>query len=438
MKILNKLFLTVMILISVKLITPGYSYSQLENQSIQNLNYGKEYFFFDPLIFYPIDADGKGRLDVYIEIPLENLQFKFISSENKYNSNIDYSIKVIDDQNRAVVNEKFNSIISYKKDDKTKNKWNSEYIIKTFTLAPGNYKVEVTLEDKNTSKTLSKSSDIKVLETEPGGINVSDVMLVSNYEDGADGKKSITPLVTKNVGGNKQFYIFYEINNLTGKDENKIFDFKITKIDNEKKNLIASGTFDYLLKPGKNQKIEKFNAEQFLTGDYNLEITDRTSNNVIADKDFMFRWTDMPVTIKDLDEAIQQCIYIADATEFEKLRVAKTRVEKEKEFIAFWKSKDPTPNTAKNEVMIDYYNRIKISNERYSTHFPGWKTDMGMVYILFGDPNNIERSPFGDNTKPYEIWDYYDINRRFIFVDNTGFGDYRLTEPIWDVNRRSY
>ncbi|MBE2254594.1 MAG: GWxTD domain-containing protein, partial [Ignavibacteria bacterium] len=118
--------------------------------------------------------------------------------------------------------------------------------------------------------------------------------------------------------------------------------------------------------------------------------------------------------------------------------LAKTRVEKEKEFIAFWKSKDPTPNTAKNEVMIDYYNRIKISNERYSTHFAGWKTDMGMVYILFGDPNNIERSPFGDNTKPYEVWDYYDINRRFIFVDNTGFGDYRLTEPIWDVNRRSY
>jgi len=223
------------------------------------------------------------------------------------------------------------------------------------------------------------------LENEPDGINFSNVMLVSNYEDGAEGKKSITPLVTKNVGGIKQFYIFYEINNLTGKDENKIYDYKITKIDNEKKNLIASGSFDYLLKPGKNQKVEKFNAEQFLTGDYTLEITDRENNSVITDKNFMFRWTDMPVfmfrwtdmpvTIKDLDEGIQQCIYIADATEFDKLRNAKTRVEKEKEFIAFWKSKDPTPNSSKNEVMIDYYNRIKISNERYSTHFPGWKTD---------------------------------------------------------------
>jgi len=156
MKNLNKIIFAISFVIATGLFQQEESYSQLENQSIQNLNYGKEYFFFDPLIFYPIDTDGKGRLDEYIEIPLENLQFKFISSENKYTSNIDYIVKVINKENRAIINERYNSNISYKKDDKTKNKWNSEFIIKSFSIAPGEYKVEVTLEDKNTSKILSK------------------------------------------------------------------------------------------------------------------------------------------------------------------------------------------------------------------------------------------------------------------------------------------
>ena len=82
--------------------------------------------------------------------------------------------------------------------------------------------------------------------------------------------------------------------------------------------------------------------------------------------------------------------------------------------------------------MMEYYARIRIANERYSHYTEGWKTDMGMVFIIYGEPSSIERVPFGDYTKPYEVWDYYNINKRFVFVDNTGFGDYRLTTPIWD------
>jgi hypothetical protein len=49
-----------------------------------------------------------------------------------------------------------------------------------------------------------------------------------------------------------------------------------------------------------------------------------------------------------------------------------------------------------------------------------------MVLIRFGSPQNVERHPFESDSKPYEIWYYYDQNREFIFVDETGFGDYRL------------
>jgi len=63
----------------------------------------------------------------------------------------------------------------------------------------------------------------------------------------------------------------------------------------------------------------------------------------------------------------------------------------------------------------------------------GWRTDRGMVYIRFGAPENVERHPFETNSRPYEVWRYYNLNYEFVFVDDTGFGDYRLRYPSTDL-----
>jgi GWxTD domain-containing protein len=102
----------------------------------------------------------------------------------------------------------------------------------------------------------------------------------------------------------------------------------------------------------------------------------------------------------------------------------------------FWKARDPNPNTPRNEKMEEHYARVEFANKHFKHYLDGWRTDMGMVYIIFGPPNNVERHPFDIDAKPYEIWSYYELNHQFIFVDQTGFGDYRLTTPIWDVWQR--
>jgi hypothetical protein len=58
----------------------------------------------------------------------------------------------------------------------------------------------------------------------------------------------------------------------------------------------------------------------------------------------------------------------------------------------------------------------------------GWRSDRGRVYILYAEPDEIERFPSSENAKPYEIWYYHQIEGsvQFIFVDRTGFGNYRL------------
>ncbi|MDP3683995.1 MAG: GWxTD domain-containing protein, partial [Ignavibacteria bacterium] len=72
------------------------------------------------------------------------------------------------------------------------------------------------------------------------------------------------------------------------------------------------------------------------------------------------------------------------------------------------------------------------ANAHFTHYTEGWKSDMGMVYIILGAPNSVDRHPFEYDSKPFEVWEYYQINRQFIFVDNTGFGDYRLTTPFYN------
>ncbi len=77
----------------------------------------------------------------------------------------------------------------------------------------------------------------------------------------------------------------------------------------------------------------------------------------------------------------------------------------------------------------EYLRRVSSANARF--HAPGrggWRSDRGRVFLLYGEPDDIERYPSKTDTKPYEIWHYYHIESgvEFDFVDRSGFGDYLL------------
>jgi GWxTD domain-containing protein len=140
----------------------------------------------------------------------------------------------------------------------------------------------------------------------------------------------------------------------------------------------------------------------------------------------------MPTPITDIDKAIEEMQYIADKSVIEEMQKADPQARR-KMFEDFWKKKDPTPSTDYNELMDEYYARVEYANKTFKHFSEGWKTDRGMVYIIFGPPSSVERRPFDIDSKPYEVWTYYEINREFVFIDQSGFGDYRLQNPIWDT-----
>jgi hypothetical protein len=61
----------------------------------------------------------------------------------------------------------------------------------------------------------------------------------------------------------------------------------------------------------------------------------------------------------------------------------------------------------------------------------GWKTTRGMIYIMYGEPDELEDYPFELSRKPYQVWLYYRLSppRKFLFIDEWGTGDYELQPP---------
>jgi GWxTD domain-containing protein len=120
--------------------------------------------------------------------------------------------------------------------------------------------------------------------------------------------------------------------------------------------------------------------------------------------------------------------------------------EERDQFIeAFWQRRDPTPDTEENEFKEEHYRRIAYANEHYAAGIPGWKSDRGRIYIVFGPADEIESHPSGGSyerpmeegggetsTFPFEQWRYRyieGIGQEIIveFVDTCMCGDYHMT-----------
>lgn len=148
-----------------------------------------------------------------------------------------------------------------------------------------------------------------------------------------------------------------------------------------------------------------------------------SSNETIGEKIVNSRWLDMPVSLLNIDVAIDMMKYIVSEDELNRLKRGSAE-EKEQKFREFWEERDPTPDTEFNELMTEYYERVDYSFRNFSSlQTPGYNSDMGKAYILYGEPDDVERRlPTDQPTR--EIWEY--PNRTLVFEATSGFGDFRL------------
>ena len=406
------------------LFSTGLIYSQPENPTLYVQSGAK--YYQDFLNF--MDDNGQSRVDVFMQVPFAAVQFERTSKGFEGGYSVTVSI-YMEDGETLFLEKMWNEKISVKSFGETSTKENFNLSYRSFKLTPGKYFIKTTVTDRDSRKEYSSKNYYNVKEFSPKP-SISDIMLIAQMTN-VEGNNKIIPNVSRNVLENKEdINIFFEIYSDSSTDYN--IEYVVKNKDN---NILYESSVKQFVNKGKTQVFYSILDSTLLNlGNYILTVQlNDTDENILAStsKTFYSRWAGLPATVDNIDKAIDQLVYIANPSEIEYMENGKDEGEKTKRFIEYWKTKDPSPGNEENEVFQEYFGRVNFANEQFSHYVEGWRSDRGMVFIILGSPNNVDRHPFEYDSKPYEIWEYYEINRSFTFLDETGFGDYRLITPMY-------
>lgn len=346
-----------------------------------------------------------------------------------------------------------------------------------FTLKKGDYVLNISVEDVlNTNKTKSYSEDINILAYSRDAIAVSGLEFASRIITESKNENSIfyknTLEVYPNpsiIYTNKSPVLFYysELYNLDLSNSDKI-ELKKTIINKDNIKIYETSKAITSLKESI-VEVGIVNLKKYPTDSYKfiLSLYDSVANkNYSSSKKFYLVNPDVPkiatnskisnymasefgvLTEDECDDLFSKSKIIASGNEIDQYDQMDSLASKREYLFKFWGRRDETPSTNLNEFKRMFMGRVNLANERYKTFSSaGYKTDRGRIYTRLGEPDEIERFPNETNSKPYEIWNFHQIEGGvyFIFGDYTGFGNYELLhstmrgelqDPSW-ANRLS-
>jgi len=397
----------------------GLIFPQNRNQG--NLNRNIDQFRMTSFT-RPLES-GSVEIMSFVVIPNRSLQF--IKEKNKFIAEYDANIFVTtDDEDVQVATGSFSDKIISNKFSETTSKVKSTVLNTSFIVPLGDYNISINVKDLDT-KLSSKQNNKVELKQFSNDSQVYDPIFIKEAkgEWGFESNKfpiDANQIVVKN--NEIQFYQsavinagVYEmvINILSGKEVQWSKTINSSSESRVISHLITVSTKDI------NRK------------DLKVQVSVNQKNSTKSRSlGFRFRNSFMPDSITNIDLALSQMNYILTSDERKELKKLK-QSDKENFFKKAWARRDPKPDTKVNELMDEYYGRVSFTEENFSRGTSGgWRSDMGMIFILFGKPDDIQRYTSMQNNYSYETWYYFSIGQEFAFVDDYGFGDYRLRYPF--------
>ncbi len=391
-----------------------------------------------PVFYYDISnfaADSSGLSRMYISMQVSNDVLQFLKMDNGFEAEYEFSVVILNKDGDQVEGKSFRRKATVQKYEETNSNQIYQFQHLQFDLTPGKYQVILALTDMDTKRSSQQKEKVELRNFAKGSLSVSDVLFVERKNLNAMSLLDLSPQVRESISDTtRRMFAYFE---LYSPKPLGAYQVSYSILNFRKKHLLDQSL--QIPKTGWRTKVFlPIDIHDLSMARYRLVLDVKGGKkHQRVDRIFQVRNFRVPLAITNLDEAIEQLQYIANKKELDKLRHA-PKDKKQAYFEAFWKAKDPTPGTPTNELMDEYYRRVDFANQHFSGFREGWRTDMGMVYILFGPPNDVERQPFNVAANPYyeteiyayQIWYYYDINRRFIFADHHGFGNYRLENPM--------
>ena len=409
----------VLLLLGALFSRPMMGICQLNPEEEQDTGKG---FNADYIVLFA-DRFDKSRLKIFASVVYDDMQF--LKTDDEFKAEYRITFTVLDDDGEYISSERVDRMVVVQDYYITNSREEYDWVEMEFDLAAGEYQVILEFMDKDSRETKRKEKTITIPNLEENSLILTGPILLDSIVMNQAGELELQPGISGDIfDGKKGVWVYFEA---LSREYPVDLQVSYHLIDSKGKERISGDYSRHIEKPVLRDKFQ-LDIDEFTFDDYQLVLVVSFGDNVVRrSKKFRIHWPELPPTIRDLDKAIEQLTYIASEREISRLEEDYLGRKLEM-FLKFWAQwgKDEAESF---KLMEEYYRRIWEAEQSFNEG--GWRSDRGHVYIIHGAPSEIDRHPYDMYSKAYEIWYYYQDNKRFVFVDEGGFGNFRLQSPLW-------
>ena len=423
MKIIQGILLIPLLLFAALMIFSGKSDAQYPEDPAFTPPEG---FYLEYIVLFS-ETEGKNRLRLFTSIIYDDLTF--LKTDGEFKAEYRATFSILDKNGKYIDSQRLNRLITTGDFFDTNSRAKFDRLMVDFDLPPGEYKVILEFKDRESRKSLQQEKTVQVQSLTESKLLISGPILLDSVKIAEDETIDLRTGVSGDIfDGGKNIWVYFEVySQKFPADLNILYRLLDDKGQERITGSYSRTTENPILR-------DKFLLEtkEFNYGNYTLSLI-VTCGEASAQKSRRFRihWPGLPPIITNLDAAIEQLNYIASEREIARMK-ENYQVRRLEMFVKFWSKWSKGDEVEGYKLMEEYYRRIHEANQLFPEG--GWKSDRGHVYVVHGPPSEIDRHPYDLYSKAYEIWYYLEDNKRFIFVDEGGFGDFRLQSPFWGGN----
>lgn len=390
--------------------------------------FGPPLFLYDSHYFLE-DSIGTAfhyRLDITVAFANDILQF-VKERQSHFTASYDLAVRILDHKGNLVVEQNAADQITVPEFKFTNERELSNHHQMSFRLQPGRYKLSLDLTDRDTQKTLHREQELLLPKPDRNKVSLSKIVFADQViTDSSNHVQQLTPNLTRYFSESQNdFWAYFEIYPASIGGDLKL-SYLIRNANDqtvaEQQRLLSA---DKIVIP----ILIDLKEHVKTSGRFMLEVqVEQQQLHDRAQARFSMRWSNDEPSLLNLQTKIETLKEYVSEKEFKNLMQSPDSL-KAAWLKAFWKQRDPTPETEYNELQQEFYRRVEFANSVFTINVldkEGWKTDRGAVYIKYGPPTEVERHQEQLNVPPYEIWYYSKLDQRFFFQDKTGMGDFQL------------
>jgi GWxTD domain-containing protein len=380
---------------------------------------GAPYFTCDVAI--SLDRDAKPALSVAVSLPYPDLQW--IRIPNGFAAGAAISVVFEPHKPGRIYGDVWQHRVSVADYASTMSQSSMMVERRTIDVPPGRYTIRVMVSDLNGELQSTASDEIEVPDYARVPVGFADLDLGVVDSTGGNFSSVATRLFGLDTERLAARVVLFD-RRPGSWPRNYTFHYRVLDDAGQE---VAVGNQPVSLAASADPVIVRPVSSGLFIGSYVLEVTlVENKSRWRAERSFEVEESGPPRG-RDFERMLEPLAYIATPDEISRLHALP--IDKQAEgWDAFWKKRDPTPDTPRNEALLEFFRRMRYAEQHFQGFGPGWRSDMGRIYIKFGAPDQIESHPASAELGMVEIWYFSRPTRRFVFEDREGFGRYVMRE----------